>query len=405
MIRRDRAAVFRYIVALGRIALFLGFLQQAQSASSVKLAWNASAGSDIAGYRVHYGISSGSYSQILDVGDTTTATVSNLADGQPYYFVVTAYNVVGLESVPSNQVTFTTGSSISGPSHFFGPGSETTLWRNNLTGDLYMWSMQGGVLTGYFVANVPLVWRVVGIGDFNGDGYSDILWENNWNYELVIWVMQGPAIVQTYVLQYGLPVVAVRSFSNNGLSDILLRDYTNGQLYLLANQGGGRFMEQPVGPAVSLDWGIFGAADVYGDGGSELFWANGASGQLVVWRLRGATVLWGELIGNLSPSWYIAGLGDFNEDGKDDILLRNSQSGQILAWIMSGLAIEDVWFPGTPSLDWQIAGIVNLSSSIGRDILLMHQQSGDVYLWSCGTSYLNETFIGSIDPSWMVAPN
>ena len=268
-----------------------------------------------------------------------------------------------------------------------------------------MWSVQNGVLTGEFLGNVPLIWKVAGIGNFSGAGYGDILWENTQSNELIVWVMQGGAIVQTYALPYGLPVVAVRSFSNNGLSDVLLRDYTNGQLYMLINQGGGNFVEQPVGSAVSMGWEIAGAADLYGDGGTELFWSNSASGQIVVWRLNGATVVDGQLIGSLPASWYIAGFGDFNGDGKDDILLRNNQSGEIIAWIMSGLSITSEWFPGTPSLDWQIAGIVNLSGGHQMDVLLMNQPTGNLFLWSGGSNYFNETPIGSIDPAWMVVPN
>jgi lipopolysaccharide transport system permease protein len=45
---------------------------------------------------VYYGTSSGSYPQIINVGNRTTATVSNLASGQTYYFVVTDYNTVRL---------------------------------------------------------------------------------------------------------------------------------------------------------------------------------------------------------------------------------------------------------------------------------------------------------------------
>jgi uncharacterized protein (DUF2141 family) len=53
---------------------------------------------------IHYGTASGTYSQGIDVGNTTSYTVSNLIDGQTYYFAVTAYNAVGYQSVCSNEV-------------------------------------------------------------------------------------------------------------------------------------------------------------------------------------------------------------------------------------------------------------------------------------------------------------
>ena len=42
-----------------------------------------------------------------DLGNTTTATVSNLISGVTYYFVVTAYNSAGVEGPPSNQASYT----------------------------------------------------------------------------------------------------------------------------------------------------------------------------------------------------------------------------------------------------------------------------------------------------------
>jgi Fibronectin type III domain len=103
--------VVRRALALGGIGLLVGgSLSQAQETASVTLAWDPPSGaSGIAGYRVYYGTSSGSYPQIINVGNTTTATVSNLVSGQTYYFVVTDYNTAGLESAPSNQASFTTG--------------------------------------------------------------------------------------------------------------------------------------------------------------------------------------------------------------------------------------------------------------------------------------------------------
>ena len=62
----------------------------------------------VVGYNVNYGTSSGSYPQTLNAGSTASATVSNLAAGQTYYFVVTARNAAAQNSLVSNQVSFVT---------------------------------------------------------------------------------------------------------------------------------------------------------------------------------------------------------------------------------------------------------------------------------------------------------
>ena len=78
--------------------------------SSITLTWtppttntDGTALTDLAGYRVYYGTSSGSYGSPIDVGNVSTYVISNLAAGS-YYFAVTAYDTAGIESNFSNEV-------------------------------------------------------------------------------------------------------------------------------------------------------------------------------------------------------------------------------------------------------------------------------------------------------------
>jgi len=73
-------------------------------AADVTLAWDTNAEPDLAGYRLYYGTASGHYQFVIDVGKTTTYTVSGLAIGT-YFFAITAYNRSGLESGYSNEVS------------------------------------------------------------------------------------------------------------------------------------------------------------------------------------------------------------------------------------------------------------------------------------------------------------
>jgi hypothetical protein len=85
----------------------LAFLLAAGGAlASVTLAWDPNLEPDVAGYRLYYGAVSGTYSQMLDVGPATVATIAGLDKDTPYYFVVTAINLQGQESAPSDEVMF-----------------------------------------------------------------------------------------------------------------------------------------------------------------------------------------------------------------------------------------------------------------------------------------------------------
>ena len=74
-------------------------------ASDVTLAWDSSPAAT--GYRLHSGTTTGVYTQITEVGNTTSALVSNLTVGQTYFFAVTAYNGTGPDTAPSNEVSYT----------------------------------------------------------------------------------------------------------------------------------------------------------------------------------------------------------------------------------------------------------------------------------------------------------
>lgn len=75
--------------------------------ASVTLAWDANSEPDLAGYRLYSGTNgSGIHTLLADVGNVTLVTVSNLTLGATYYFVVTAYNTSGLESTPSNEISY-----------------------------------------------------------------------------------------------------------------------------------------------------------------------------------------------------------------------------------------------------------------------------------------------------------
>jgi hypothetical protein len=87
---------------------------QAFSAPTVTLAWDANVEPDIAGYELSYGESSGSYSSSVDVGNTTTTSLTHLVEGKTYYFVVSAYDTAGMKSLPSSEVSHTITSSTVG---------------------------------------------------------------------------------------------------------------------------------------------------------------------------------------------------------------------------------------------------------------------------------------------------
>lgn len=66
------------LLELSRVLSIVFLLTSASIAGTVTLAWDPNPEPDIVGYDVWYGTASGRYDQSVDVGNSTTATISNL---------------------------------------------------------------------------------------------------------------------------------------------------------------------------------------------------------------------------------------------------------------------------------------------------------------------------------------
>src|SRR5690349_5253045 len=93
----------RFFVGL---AVFSFGVFDSAAQQSVTLLWDPSPDTNIVSYNIYYGPGSGNYTNLVTVGNTTNATVTGLVSGSTYFFVATAVNAVGLESDPSNEISY-----------------------------------------------------------------------------------------------------------------------------------------------------------------------------------------------------------------------------------------------------------------------------------------------------------
>lgn len=78
----------------------------APATNQVTLTWSPSPGSNVAGYNIYVGSASRSYTNKLDVGNVTNATVGGLSFEITNFFAATAYNILGVESDYSDEVSY-----------------------------------------------------------------------------------------------------------------------------------------------------------------------------------------------------------------------------------------------------------------------------------------------------------
>ena len=177
-------------------------------AEQVTLAWDANTESDLAGYKVHYGTASGSYTTSVDVHNVTTAIVTGLTAGQTYYFVVTAYNAANNESGYSNQVSYSVPAPNGAPATPATPsGASSALVNASIAfstsatdpnGDSlqYRYDWGGGVLSSWGAASQSHSWAAAGQYAVKAQARDSLLAESAWSSAKTV-TISSPAPVVT----------------------------------------------------------------------------------------------------------------------------------------------------------------------------------------------------------------
>lgn len=96
------------------LLLLLTIVSVSAQQASVTLTWDPPPETGIAGYRLYSGLTSGIYTNTINVS-ATRHTVTNLVFGARYFFAVTAVSAQGLESGYSNELPFLVPSKPSAP--------------------------------------------------------------------------------------------------------------------------------------------------------------------------------------------------------------------------------------------------------------------------------------------------
>jgi hypothetical protein len=191
------------------VSVIIGVIAANALAADVSLAWDPNAESDLAGYRIHYGTASNSYSVHIDVHNVTSYTVTGLTAGQTYYFAATAYDTSGNESGYSNAVSYAVAASNGAPSTPATPsGASSALVNTAITfgtsatdpnGDSlqYRYDWGGGVLSSWGAASQPHRWAAAGQYAVKAQAHDSLGAESAWSSAKTVTITQSTVPVVT----------------------------------------------------------------------------------------------------------------------------------------------------------------------------------------------------------------
>jgi 6-phosphogluconolactonase (cycloisomerase 2 family) len=331
-----------------------------------------------------------------DTGLAVWTSLSNPYGGGRFFFPTGYDNALFSAQDMLFRVTAVPGpvASAAKSADFNGDGRSDILWRNAVTGENYLYPMDGTTILGgeaYLRTVADLNWKIAGVGDFDGDGKADILWRNNASGENYIYFMDGTAIkpgegyIRT-VADQNWQVAGIGDFDGDGKADILWRNAVSGENYLYPMNGLAILgTEGYLRTVADTTWQIVAVAGFDGDGKADILWRNASSGENYLYPMDGTAIKPGEgfLRTVADLNWKIVGVGDFDGDGKADVVWRNSASGENYLYPMDGIAIKatEGYLRTVSDLAWQIVAVGDYDGDGKSDLLWRNSSTGQNYLY------------------------
>jgi hypothetical protein len=242
-----------------------------------------------------------------------------------------------------------------------------------------------------FVFRMPTYTKL----DFNGDGISDLLFQNSADGRLVYWLMQGDRMTSLGFLTPADPgpdwkVAGAADLNGDGQTDLIFQNASNGDVaYWLMNGVAAVKIGYITPRNPGVGWRLVGLADFNRDGYTDLLFRDDVRGNLYIWYMQGTNMISGGYLGGKdnggAQDERVMAVGDLNNDGQADILFAQSPAGSLHAAYTRG----DTFVPGAggflnpalPGENWSAAGLADLNGDGRPEILFQNAATGQLAYW------------------------
>ena len=220
---------------------------------------------------------------------------------------------------------------------FNGDGRTDSVWMT-ATRELWLWRSVGTGWNAYRIDTAGLTTgtNVVGAVDLDGDRKDELLLVGNNRFSYWKLSFVTPLRGTTYTLPAGAQLVATGDLNADGKQDLVWMSASR-QLYLWWSNGGDlanlKFAYASIATPLSSGYRVLGAADISGDGKSDLLFHKASTGQFAYWVMNRNLVASsaGRTIGS---NVTFAATGDFNADGNAEMVWR--RGSELIMWFSDG---------------------------------------------------------------------
>ncbi len=264
------------------------------------------------------------------------------------------------------------------------------------------WLMNGSVVSRYSAVFLrPPGYTRVATGDFNGDTRLDMVWMRGSDRHLLLWRGDGTGFTPLGIreMSSGWTVTGAADVDGDGRSDLLLANAASGGMAYWIMNG-----HEPVrySPVLAQPAGYSQAAvgDFNGDGKADIVWARASDRSLLLWAGDGVGFA-AQPIGVYSAGWTVAGAGDIDGDGKSDLLLTHA-TGAFAYWIMNGAVPVRYSQVFAPPAGHVLTATGDYNGDRRHDLVWTNATDRSVLMWLGDGTGFAQALVGASSPDWQV---